>query len=410
MTETKDLFDSYEAEAKERKRLNEVLNAQKDARHNGFMAFNEEALSKEPSNTIIANSFDIETGETQEKMYLRYEAAKKSIKKLMLIQPDNVTFGQFSVTAVQENILTLITDQLQRFMTKGDEIPIDLFGEPYVVIKCDEAGGRNSKNAVVKEAMNLSKKIFSFRWKPAGSGRGVKTYGTIITTIHDHIGSNYITLNFNKWAIPFLLYFGKGVGGTIFNKSIALSLRGDRTKRIYKFLCGKRDETTFYYPIKQFRKDFELGSDIEYSNFQIKSKILEPAKKRIFESESDVWFDFEMITRFPKNDGRKPKADTILFKIKTQTTAAISSPQRIMQELIDYWTKRAMGYPTDSSADDAVKTILKSPRCNDYYNRLCYWREAIKSKEMSPTHVQNSWAKVLREDFNIVIETKRKKI
>lgn len=410
MTETKDLFDSYETEAKERKRLNEVFNAEKDARRNGFMTFNEETLSKEPSNTIIANSFDIETGETQERMYLRYEAAKKSIKKLMLIQPDNVTFGQFSVTAVQENILTLITDQLQRFMTKEEEMSIDLFGEPYVVIKCDEAGGRNSKNAVIKEAMNLSKKIFSFRWKPAGSRRGVKTYGTIITTIHDHIGSNYITLNFNKWAIPFLLYFGKGVGGTIFNKSIALSLRGDRTKRIYKFLCSKRDETTFYYPIKQFRKDFELGSDIEYSNFQIKSKILEPAKKRIFESESDVWFDFEMITRFPKNDGRKPKADTILFKIKTQTTAAIGSPQRIMQELIDYWTKRAMGYPTNSSADDAVKTILKSPRCNDYYNRLCYWREAIKSKEMSPIHVQNSWAKVLREDFNIVIETKRKKI
>lgn len=404
-----DLFESYKTEAEERRRLNEMDAAEEEARYKGFIVSGKKSdLPQEPDNTIIAFSLDAETGEMQEKARLRYEAARKSIKNLMLLQPDNVTFGQFSVTERQENILTLITDQLQRFMTRGDDIPIDLFGEPYVVIKCDEAAGRNNKRAVIKEALDLAKKTFAFRWRPAGSARGVKTYGTIITTVHDHIGSNFITLNFNKWAIPFLLYFGKGVGGTIFNKSIALSLRGDRTKRIYKFLCSQRDETTFYYPIKQFRKDFELGSDKEYTNYQISHDILDKAKKRIFESESDVWFDYEMITRFPKNDGRKPKADTILFLIKTQETAAVGSPQRARQELINYWTKRAMNYPVDSTADDAVKTILNSPRCEDYYNRLCYWREAIKNKEMSPAHVQNSWAKVLREDFNIEIVKPKK--
>ena len=194
-----DLFESYKTEAEERRRLNEMDAAEEEARYKGFIVSGKKSdLPQEPDNTIVAFSLDAETGEMQEKARLRYEAARKSIKNLMLLQPDNVTFGQFSVTERQENILTLITDQLQRFMTRGDDIPIDLFGEPYVVIKCDEAAGRNNKRAVIKEALDLAKKTFAFRWRPAGSARGVKTYGTIITTVHDHIGSNFITLNFNK--------------------------------------------------------------------------------------------------------------------------------------------------------------------------------------------------------------------
>ena len=405
-----DLFAEAKKEASERKQINALNSEEEIERFRAYMeSGRREDRPKDPNNTIVATSFDVETGESQEKARLRYEAAKKSIKNLTLLQPDNVTFGQFSVTDVQENILTLITDQLQRFMTRGDEIPIDLFGEPYVVVKCDEAGGRNNKNAVIKEAKDLFKKTFTFRWRPKGLSRAVETSGVIITTIHNHIGTNYITLNFNKWAIPFLLYYGKGVGGTYFNKSVALSLRGDRTKRIYKILCSQRDETTYYYPLKQFRKDFELGTDKEYTNYAIRQKILEPAKKRIFESDSDVWFDYDMITRFPKNNGRKQKSDTIVFHIKTQGTAAAGSPQRERQEMIGYWTKRAMNYPTDSTAVDATNAVLASPRCDDYYNRLCYWRDAIKAKEMTPAHVANSWAKVLREDFNVVIVSQKKK-
>ena len=82
---------------------------------------------------------------------------------IMLIQPNSVVFSQYSISEVQENILTLITEKLQRFMTNGEEIPVDLFKQPYITILCDEAiGGERNKAKVLKEARNLMTKIFQF--------------------------------------------------------------------------------------------------------------------------------------------------------------------------------------------------------------------------------------------------------
>ena len=85
-------------------------------------------------------------------------------EEIMLIQPNNVTFGQYNVSEWQENLLTLIGDKIQKHMTREEELPRDLFNQPYVVIMCDEAGGKNNKNKVLKEAIDMLNKRFSFRW------------------------------------------------------------------------------------------------------------------------------------------------------------------------------------------------------------------------------------------------------
>ena len=68
-------------------------------------------------------------------------------EEVMLIQPNNVTFGQYSVTEWQENLLTLISDQIQQHMTREKQLPKDLFNQPVVEIKCDEAGGGRTTRA-----------------------------------------------------------------------------------------------------------------------------------------------------------------------------------------------------------------------------------------------------------------------
>ena len=122
-----------------------------------------------------------------------------SINDLLLLQPKSVTFGQYEISEWQENILTLITESLQKHMTREKPLNTDLFGEPYVIIKCDEAGGTNNKTKVIASAKDLISKVFSFQWK-SKNGKTVKSTGTIITTIHDVEGSNNLTINFNKWA------------------------------------------------------------------------------------------------------------------------------------------------------------------------------------------------------------------
>lgn len=329
---------------------------------------------------------------------MNMEKEKDSIKDLMLLQPSNMTFGQFSVSEWQDNILTLINEKLQKHMTNECPVSTDLFGEPYVTIKCDEVGGKNHKSMVLKEARDLMKKVFTFRWVSPNNHRTIETSGVIITTIHNDVGTNYVTLNFNKWAIPFLIYYGKGSGGgTYYKKSIALALRGDKTKRIYKIICSQADQTEYYYPLKQLREDFELAAT--YTNSQIKQKILDKARDRIKESGSDVWFDYEMITRYPKNNGRKPMADTVVFHIKT-TRLTGGTQQRQRNEFVHRWLGIALdfdGYRTEQ----AFKVVFESPRLDDIYNRLVYWDNQIASGEMTTEHVKNIIRKVLRDDFKL---------
>lgn len=320
-----------------------------------------------------------------------------SINDLILLQPKSVTFGQYDISEWQENILTLITESLQKHMTKEKPLNTDLFGEPYVVVKCDEAGGTNNKAKVIASAKDLISKVFSFQWK-SKNGKNVKSTGTIITTIHDVEGSNNLTINFNKWAIPFLLYYGEGSGGGLFSKNIALTLRGNMTKRIYKMISAYKDKTYYEYPIGTFRKDFNVSKS--YSNYLIGKKILEPAMKRIKESNSDVWFDYELKTKYKQNNGRKPKADTIVFHIKT-TAATQGTDQFRRNETIRRWVDIAFDHPTDNKTITTTDKIISSDKCDMFFNKCIYYDDQITAGNMTTQHVKNTLRKILRDEFNI---------
>ena len=239
-------------------------------------------------------------------------------EEIMLIQPNNVTFGQYNISEWQENLLTLISDKLQKHMSREEELPRDLFNQPYVTIKCDEAGGKNHKTMVLKEALDLTKKIFSFRWVHPKIHKTIETTGAIITTIHNIKGTNQVMLNINPWAIPFLIYYGVGVGGTRYSKGLALGLRGNYTKRLYKIICSQRDRKQYYYPILQLRKDLEIPE--VYSNAQIDQKILRPANSlRILRSHNN----FRKFTRYLS--ACPPKASSIILSLSSSGIAGSPS-------------------------------------------------------------------------------------
>lgn len=319
-------------------------------------------------------------------------------EEIMLIQPNNVTFGQYNVTDWQENLLTLIGDNIQKHMSREQELPRDLFNQPYVTISCDEAGGKNNKKKVYKEALDLSKKLFSFRWLHPRIHKTIETTGVVITTIHDIKNTNKITININPWAIPFLIYYGVGVGGTRFSKSIALSLRGNYTKRIYKIICSQQDRREYYYPLDQFRND--LGISEVYSNSQIDQKILRPSQQRIKESGSEVWFDYKLICKNPIK-GRKPKSDTIVFTINTLHPRQEKGDQFKQYTFVYRWVFNTLGYPADNSAQLVVDKIVDAGRLKEVYERCCYYDDQIINGEKTREHAQNALMKMLREEFGL---------
>lgn len=228
------------------------------------------------------------------------------------LESKNLTLGMYDYSEVQQNVITLIQQQLEKYMTKDAKeavVRLDSMGEPYIVIDTDEASSKKNKAYVIEEVRKMFDKTITFRWRHPTWGEDIKTTCPIVTAIHDVVGKHYIKVNYNRWAIPFLIWYGKGVGGTVYDKTISLTLQGKYTKRIYKLICSYRDKDHYDYDIKQFCKDFNIAKS--YTPNKIKNLILKKAKEDIDMANSDVTFDYEILT--VKLGKAKPKADKIRF-------------------------------------------------------------------------------------------------
>lgn len=322
----------------------------------------------------------------------------QTIEELVLIQPNNVTFGQYSLTPIQENVLTLIIDAIQKHMTKDLAFPRDLFNQPYVEIQCDEAGGETNKAAVKRAVRDMYKKEFKFKWVHPHIHKTIESEGLIITTMHDLKDSNRLIINFNPWAIPFLVYYGVGVGGTQFKKSIALSLRGEYTKRIYKMICRWKDKPFFTYSINQLRIDLDLPES--YSNARMEDKVLIPAVEKIKESGSDVWFEYELKCDKPVK-GRKPKSDTIYFYIKHKDPKKAGGTVEQEYIYVYNWLLRIWDNMISSKAYESVNKLAELGCINIVYKRICFYDDQVATGEKTTEYAKNCIKKMLREEYKI---------
>lgn len=246
---------------------------------------------------------------------------KKEIIKIPEYQMEtrNLTLSKYDYSEVQQNVITLIQEQLKEYMTKDATeavVRIDSMGEPYITIDCNEASKRKSKEYVIHEIEKMFLKPISFRWRHESWGKDIKTICPIVTAIHDVENTSCVKVNYNRWAIPFLIWYGKTVGGTIYDKTIALTLVGKYTKRIYKLICSYRDKNTYEYDLEKFREDFAIPKS--YKNDKIRTNILDKAKEDIDNSKSDVKFDYQM--KMVKEGKKKAAAKAIIFKIQWKKT------------------------------------------------------------------------------------------
>lgn len=325
-------------------------------------------------------------------------------EQITLIQPNNITFGAYSLTQWQENILTLIQEALQKHMSKEKEFNRDLFGQPYVTIKCGEAAGEKHKNLVIVEAKKMMSILFSFKWVHPQIHKTIETTGVLITNVHDVKNTDQITVTLNPWSIPFLLYYGVGVGLTKFDKLTALSLPGKYTKRIYKIICSKAGfRNEYFYDIEQLKKDFELNPNMTWG--QIKRSIIEPARKSIFQAGMSIYFDYDVITQ--KNGKTKPVAKTIVFKIVAQQTdrekLVINNDRRLyvynwLLSAYREWNKPEENQKAKKYAD----MLLDDPELMEQvHSRLTYYDDKITNGEMVKAKAYNSIKKMLREDYGL---------
>lgn len=224
--------------------------------------------------------------------HVKNSTTKKVKRPFTLVQPNSVTNAKHSYDERQENIITLIIEAIKGELTKVKPIQTDLFGEPMIRIDTKEVNGNNKAKYLVS-AKGMMQKIVSYEWTNPNTLQNIETCGVLITTVHDIKETSIIELTINKWAIPYLLYWGKGVGGTIFNKSIALTLRGSYTKRLYKLCKRWENKGGFSISLSEFREMLCLEDKYPRTT-DLKKRVLEPAKEKL-KAAADVYFDYTVI-------------------------------------------------------------------------------------------------------------------
>ena len=250
-----------------------------------------------------------------------------------IIQPKVTTYAVYDLSAVQEDILTLLIYQLQDYMqNKATLIRPNLFGilsvelSPNDIPACDG----NAKK-LDKQLDGFRKKDFAFTWKASFSNSEearamfqtdnellpveIETTGSIIITKHRIVGTNRIIVELNPWAVPYLLYIGKEVGGTKYFKDIAIALKGKYVKRLYKMVMDwypMADSANHEVPIEYLRTKFFLTAG--YDNHKIRS-IVEDTRQQLVNLGSPVTFTFDMITKNYIVGKTKNHFDTIVFHI-----------------------------------------------------------------------------------------------
>lgn len=241
------------------------------------------------------------------------EKKQKPEYKFQIIQPNRVTSAKYNYTEIEENLLILCVDAIQKHLSKEKVIDIDLFNQPMIRINYKEITANKNKSHVVKQLDQLRAKTIKYEWYNEQNKAKEEVYTGLFTAIRNIKETDFVECTISQWAIPFLCYWGniedgKDNGFTKYLKGVALTLKGEYTKRIYKLCSRWKDKGGFTMSIEKFREWLQLGESYPFLS-DLKRWVLDPAKKRIKE-KADLYFEYT----FEKVGGSK-SYNIIHFKV-----------------------------------------------------------------------------------------------
>ena len=316
--------------------------------------------------------------------------------------PEILSFCEYKITALQEDILTIIGKKLQDYITRNEQIPINQMGDPCIEISCNDLGLSRKTVRLIHDCVNLlSKSIIK---KIVEDNNQEETYETenFINSVRYIRGTNRIEISINPRMFDFFTNYGKGERDTNFSYKIALSLRSNYTKRIYKLICSLADSFTEYnYPIEQFRKDFIIPKS--YTNTHIRDKILRPAESQIRKSNSPVWFQFELECKKPE-EGKKPKADTITIAIENLPKEKKDAPYYRYMFLYRFISNIYENHEDPTLPVKIIRVISEIGKKEDAFERCFEENERILEGKQSREKGEEYIREMIETEYGIKFE------
>lgn len=329
-----------------------------------------------------------------------------------IIQPKSLTFCSYSITAVQEDVMTYIMDELQKFaFNKPSSWHKDKFERFAIDLDCKMFPEYNRDTKRFKEDIDkLRKADFNFRWNPIYMDEGMvkvnyeeerMTVGNLfIAKTFNPKDDRFLTLTINPILLPLLLYYGKGVGGTKYFREIAFGLKSKFSKRIYKMVMDWQS----LGPVKEISiEDFRdtLMITDSYTNSDIYRKIIQVAVKEINDSESKVKIsNVEMFCANPVPGVKKQKADTIRFYlsgIDRMADLREENEEKVLTVLMQDIADKPM-MPFCAPYAKCLHTCGMGKKVISKFN---FYNDKVKKGTIQKEEYRNTMLKVLRESFGL---------
>lgn len=234
-----------------------------------------------------------------------------------IIQPNRVTMMRYAVTALEEDLFTLVMKTLQDELYEGKMMDRNLWGEPVLHFNLLEIAPELKPADTFNRLKKIKTREFEYIYTSKASGKEVEVNGVLFPTVLK--SDNSIELKINTDALPWLLWVG-GIepGKTYFNKTAALALSGGHSKRLYKMLASWKAKGGWRVSIKEFKEKLKVNHDLG----NLKKRVIEPAKEELYNNgKSDIWFEYttETSEELKEQGGRGRKAhDQLVFKIHTR--------------------------------------------------------------------------------------------
>jgi len=318
---------------------------------------------------------------------------KEKISPVSLVQPNKVTNARYDYTAVQENVLTCMIEAIQKHMTREKPIDTDLFGHPTIRINASEIAKGKNKYHVLQQLRELRKKDIDFEYtNEKGQTEDVTT--GLISSFRNIRDTEFIDVEISTWAIPYLLYWGKGVGGTIFSKSIAVTLKSVYAKRLYKLCKRWEDRGGFPIDLSEFRKMLNLEDKLKRPS-DLKRRVLDPAQTQL-KKHADVYFEYS----FEKVKSRS--YNTIHFKILSQKFGRKSDNTDEWWRFVYLFLCRTYpNYKNDKAQRITDQLAEDHSQLRKVYHRFMQLDDELTKGKKSAEDIIKLTKTILKQDFEI---------
>lgn len=290
-----------------------------------------------------------------------------------IIQPNRVTMMRYAVTALEEDLFTLVMKTLQDELYEGRMMDRNLWGEPVLRFNLLEIAPELKPADTFKRLKKIINREFEYIYTSKTSGKEVEVNGVLFPTVLK--ADNLIELKINTDALPWLLWVG-GIepGKTYFNKTAALALSGGHSKRLYKMLSSWKGNGGWRVDIEKFKEKLKVNHDLG----NLKRKVLEPARKELYNNKkSDIWFEYKSDTsdelKKQGGKGRKPH-DQLVFKIHTRYKSSDERLEELRKGVSFEQFNEILKFLQSCLGLTSEKAINITGACTDEGNKFCNQR------------------------------------